>query len=365
MAKELIAFMGTASTLLYKDRPLFGLDIGTGCLKVMQVHNDGGKKPSVIGYGTEFFDSSALHDGVIVDHEIIAKAAYKLFSKDLVGEITTHRVALSVPASRTYTREMTLPRMSQKELALAVTTEAEQYIPRPLDELCLDYIVNQETSDSMSVYTVAVPRQITDSYILLAEILGLEPVLIEPTIGASTRILTHDKNSQSTPSVFLDFGTTSADISIYDGFIAVMGTVPCGGDIFTQHISKALGVSEREATIIKTKYGLGSSKKQEQIKTAIEPLLDKTISEIKRMIRYYEERSNSKHIIGQVISTGGGANMPGLTDYLTSTLRLPTRMFDPWQTLDYGRLQPPSYSERSMYMSVAGLALANPKEVFI
>jgi type IV pilus assembly protein PilM len=357
--------MGTASTqILYQDKPLFGLDFGTGCLKVMQIHSDGQKKPSVLGYGTAFFDSEAMKDGVIVDYETIAKAAHKLFSEHLVGEITTHRVAISVPASRTYTREMTLPKMSQKDLSIAVRTEAEQYIPRPLDELCLDYTINSETAEEMVVYTVAVPRKITDSYLLLAEILGLETVLIEPTIGASTRLLAYDENSKSVPSVFLDFGTTSADISIYDKFINVTGTVPCGGELFTQRISEALGVSEREATIIKTKYGLSVSKKQNEIKDAVEPLLEKTTREIKRMIRYYEERGSGKHAIGQVITTGGGANMPGLTDYLTATLRLPTRMFDPWQILDYGRLQPPSYAERSLYMSVAGLALAKPKEVF-
>lgn len=358
--------MGTAnSQLLYTDKPLFGLDFGTGCLKVMQVDTNNSKKPSVTGYGTAFFDTSAMKDGVIVDYETIAKAAHKLFSEHLVGEITTRRVAISVPASRTYTREMTLPRMSQKDLAMAVTTEAEQYIPRPLDELCLDYTINDQSTEDMSVYTVAVPRNITDSYLLLAEILGLEAVLIEPTIGASTRLLAYDENSKSVPSVFLDFGTASADISIYDNFINVAGTVPCGGDLFTQRISEALGVTEREATIIKTKYGLSVSKKQDQIKEAVEPLLEKTTREIKRMIRYYEERGNRKSSIGQVITTGGGANMPGLTDYLTASLRLPTRMFDPWQIFDYGRLQPPSYAERSLYMSVAGLALAQPKEVFV
>lgn len=358
--------MGTADTqLLYTDKPLFGLDFGTSCLKVMQVDTKNNKKPSVLGYGTAFFDINAMKDGVIVDYETIAKAAKKLFEEHLVGSITTHRVAISVPASRTYTREMTLPKMSHKELAIAVTTEAEQYIPRPLNELCLDYTINSETNEEMIVYTVAVPRNITDSYLMLAEILGLEAVLIEPTIGASTRLLTHDNNSKSVPSVFLDFGTASADISIYDKFINVTGTVPCGGDLFTQRISESLGVTEREATIIKTKYGLGVSKKQDQILAAVEPLLEKTTKEIKRMIRYYEERGNQKSAIGQVITTGGGANMPGLTDYLTSSLRLPTRMFDPWQIFDYGKLQPPSYAERSLYMSVAGLALAQPKEVFV
>lgn len=83
------------------------------------------------------------------------------------------------------------------------------------------------------------------------------------------------------------------------------------------------------------------------------------------MIRYYEERSNTKSKIGQVVTMGGGANMPGLSEHLTNLLRLPVRMCDPWQNLDFAGLQPPNNTEKSMYVTVAGLALAKPKEIFV
>ena len=82
------------------------------------------------------------------------------------------------------------------------------------------------------------------------------------------------------------------------------------------------------------------------------------------MIRYYEERSEAKTHIGQIVTMGGGANMPGLSEYLTNQLRLPVRMCDPWQNLDFGGLQPPSTVEKSMYVTVAGSALMNPKEIY-
>lgn len=356
----------TRSPIFYKDKPIFGLDIGTGSIKAMQTHVDGGDKPTVFGYGSANFDLKAIRDGEIIDPETIAKTAQSLFENHLTGSISTHRVALSVPASRTYTREMQLPKMSDKELQLAVLSEAEQYIPRSLEELYLDYTINQRSEDELHLYTVAAPKKIVDSYMTLAEILGLETVLIEPTISASTRVITLDKHNNTIPSVFLDLGTHSAEISIFDKYVTVTGTVQSGGQLFTEKIMEKLGVTEKEAVLIKTKYGLSLSKKQEQIREAIEPLLSQMIREIRRMIRYYEERSSDgEHKIGQVITTGGGANMPGLTDYLTEKLRIPTRMFDPWQVVDYGKLQPPSYSERALYMTVAGLSLADPKAVFI
>lgn len=356
----------TRSPIFYRDKPLFGLDIGTGSIKVMQTRLDSSHTPTVLGYGSAIFDAKAIQDGEIIDPEMIAKAINSLFENHITGSISTNRVALSVSASRTYTREMQLPKMSEKELQLAVTSEAEQYIPRSLDELYLDYTINSRAEDELHIYTVAAPKKIVDSYITLAEILGLEPVLIEPTISASTRVITLDKHNDTIPSVFLDLGTRSADISIFDKYVTVTGTVQSGGQLFTERIMDKLHVTEKEAALIKTKYGLSLSKKQDQIKEAIEPLLAQMIREIRRMIRYYEERSSDgEHKIGQVITTGGGANMPGLTDYLTEKLRIPTRMFDPWQVIDYGKLQPPSYSDRALYMTVAGLSLTEPKAVFV
>ena len=88
------------------------------------------------------------------------------------------------------------------------------------------------------------------------------------------------------------------------------------------------------------------------------------MKEIQRSVRYYEERSKSKQQIAQVVVMGGGANMPGLAGYLTSTLRMPVRAFDPTHFIEFGRLQPLSQTERMSYVSAAGLSALEPKEAF-
>jgi len=82
------------------------------------------------------------------------------------------------------------------------------------------------------------------------------------------------------------------------------------------------------------------------------------------MSRYYEERYGSEHNISQVVILGGGANMPGLGDYLTSALRMPVRSQNPWNYLEYKGLEPPVGPDRLMYATVAGLSLVRPKDVF-
>lgn len=351
------------SGLFYKDKPLFGLDIGFSSMKAMQVETSGDKR-SLIGYGVGGFDSSAVKDGVIVDHETIAKAAVEMFTKNIIGEINTRRVAMTVPASRTFTRTINLPPLQDSELTEAIRLEAEQYIPMPIDELYLDHEVIGRTEKGIEILSVAVPKKIIDSHLQLAEILGLEPVAFDTSILAAGRLFKKLDQTNDIPSVLIDFGSVSADITIHDKTIIVTGTIPHGGDMFTDLIAKKLNVSREEAHIIKTKYGLDRSKRQKEIVEAIEPTMQQLAKEIRRMIRYHEERSGSSSKIGQVITMGGGAHMPGLADYLTNIIRLPVRMCDPWQNINLHKLQAPTALEKSLYVTSAGLSMIQPKELF-
>lgn len=354
--------MHNKETLFFKDKPLFGLDIGYGSLKAIQIDTTS-KRHKVIGYGAVSFNPAAIKDGTITDVETIAQAAKELFSKHLVGNITTPRVVMSLPASRTFNRNVHLPKLQAKELEDAIHLEVEQYVPIPTDDLYFDHTHIRESNDEIEHLIVAAPKQIVDSYVQLAAVIGLEVVGIESTIDASSRLFMQSENNDL-PTVLIDFGSTSADLTIYDKGLMVTGTVAGGGDDFTNIISKTLNVTKQEAHIIKTKYGLGISKKQKEITQGLSPVLQQVIKEIRRMIRYYEERSGAEQKISQIVTMGGGANMPGLSDYLTNTLRIPTRTCDPWQNLSFSHLQLPNSTEKTMYVTAAGLALTNPKELF-
>jgi type IV pilus assembly protein PilM len=348
--------------LIYKDKPIFGLDIGTSSVKVMQI-SQSSKKNTVIGYGVNRYEPGAIKDGIIENPEAIAKCIKELFEKNIIGQINTRRVALSVPVAKTYNRVMNLPPMNHTDLIQAVHLEAEQYIPVPIDDLYIDFNITKETKEGIELLAVAAPKQIIDSYMNLADIVGLEPVIIETTINSTSRLISSAEENDI-PTILIDFGSVSVDITIIDRQIIVTGTVSGGGDTFTELISQKLDLSYQVAHTIKTKYGLSVSKKQKDIQEALDPILSLLTKEVKKMVRYYEERTGSEKKIGQIITVGGGANMPGLAEHLTNELRLPTRMCNPWSNLDFGRLQPPSDVEKSSFVTAAGLALIKAGEVW-
>jgi len=351
-----------SNTLFFEDKPLFGLDIGHGKVRVMQLHPTK-RVPRLVGYGEITFDPVAVKDGVIEQPEIIAKAVQELFKHHLVGSITTDRVALALPIARAFTRSLEVPVLSDKELAEAVRNEVEQYIPAAVEDLYIDYSRTDITGVITSVFIVAMPKKIADSYLTLARLLGLEAIVLQTSSGAGAHLFSKDSQSDL-PSLLIDFGSDSADITVYDRGPIVSGTVACGSELFTHAIARELGVTEKEAALIKAKYGLALSKKQAQIEKALDPHLSLLLKEIKRTIRYYEEHTHDKQKISQVVVAGGGANMPGLAEYLTSTLRMAVRSFDPTSYVDFGRLQPFNLTERMSYVTAAGLASIDPKEAF-
>ncbi len=349
----------------YQDRPLFGMDIGSSSIKVVQLDTHK-KQYQIAGYGIADFDETCIASGIILKHEPVAGSIQKMFQEGIIGDISTNRVVLSVPAAYTFSRIINLPKdIDIKDIPDAVTTETQQYLPSAIEELYTDYSILGMQDSQYRILTVAVQRKIIDSYMDLARILGLEVVAMEPTTSASNRLFGYT-DQHKVPTVLIDFGANSTDITVYDEALVVTGTVTGGGDHYTDAIKQALDISPQEARTIKTRYGLNVSKKQSEIKQALKPLIDDIIKEVKRMVRYYEERiTDNKKEIGQVVLLGGGANIPGLSDHLTDQLRLPVRTYDPWSTISFGNLALPPSGDEGVYITSAGLALLRPEEPFV
>ncbi len=96
---------------------------------------------------------------------------------------------------------------------------------------------------------------------------------------------------------------------------------------------------------------------------AAEPELNKLIGEIRKVIRYFSDRESAGGAIGQIIILGGGANLPGLSTYITDRTRVPTRLCAPWNNVSFGHLQPPHELETTLYTTASGLSMVKPQEL--
>lgn len=350
--------------LFYRPKATFGLDVGHSSVKLVQLDKKRGQI-EVKGYGFGQFDQTATHDGEIIKPELVAQTINAVIQHGLIGSLTTTRIVASLPIAHIYTRILQLPNLSDKDLKDAVKLEAEQYIPVPVDDLYLEYKPlemaqpidpKQTTTTTRAVLMVASPQKLVKSYLSLFGLLKLEATFIEANTFADLRAVDF-----SCPSVgariVIDVGARSSDIAIYDHAIRLVNTIATGGDNISELIAETLKIPIEQATQLKIHYGIAKSRWQAKLATALEPVLSNFANEVQKVTRYHHEHGNSQKPIEQIVLVGGGANMPGLADFLAHLTGIQTIICNPWQRLQLGSLQPPVPAETAIYSTAIGLAL--------
>ncbi len=350
--------------LIYKDVPQFGLDIGSHTAKLVQLVKHG-SKVHVQGYGYCYFPKDAIVEGIIVDPEQMASAIKPLLKKLGFGKLTSKRAITGLPAAKVFTRTLQLPLMDQADLDQAVHYEVEQYVPVPVTDLYIDYeIVNRTAGKDgkdahLDVLMMAAPRAIVDSYIKLFDALGLEISAIEASMTAVVRALLHS-GDMGKNTLVMDIGSLSSDMTVYDEFTPLTGSVATGGEHYTQALVKNLKIKPDEATEIKVKFGIGPSGMREKVFPVLEPLLSNVAKEARRVIKFYEQRGEKAHKVERMVISGGSAAMPGLPEFFQAELRLPQTAANPWNKLE---VKDKNLNEREapMYATAIGLALRGLK----
>ncbi len=347
--------------LFYKDKPVIGLDISQTGIKVMAIDP---KKWLVLGYGSVDLDPAKVQKSLDTDDGYIAENIQLLLNEKLIGSLPSNHTILGVPTNRSFSRTFTVPAKAEGTLADAVEIEVDQYIPIPPSSLYIDYEIIERTKEELTVIMAAVPKTLVDSCIAAATSAGLRPIMIEPGINSVARVLEATEEGHLT-TLIVDIGSASTDIAVLEGgAIRVSGGVGIGGNTFTLDIAKKLDIALENAHQLKVLNGLSAGPRQAKLVASLQPSLQRIMAEVRKVIRYYNERLGEDHKLEQVIVVGGGSNVPGIGDYFTNELVMPARVASPWQKLDFGSLPQPSRQLRPRYITVAGLASIDPTEAW-
>ncbi len=171
---------------------------------------------------------------------------------------------------------------------------------------------------------------------------GLEAagLVFEPLASAASTLMPDEKQ---VGVVLLDIGGGTTDIAVYSlGSAVFTATVPVGGNILTNDVSLGLKTSLGEAEEVKKTWGAGIAENGEQTFT-VHGLDGRTTKEVTtqqlRAIvvpRVLETLRMAKQkiidsvprdlVLGEVVITGGGSLLPGLTPIAEDVFGLPTRV---------------------------------------
>jgi type IV pilus assembly protein PilM len=346
--------------LFYREKSLLGIDIGQTSIKAMAIDQAHGE---VTCFGSVDVDPDHIQEAIKESQvEYIVDHLTTLLNDKLIGTLSSRAVAVSIPAAYTYTRMLNIPLAAERSLKSAVELEAEQYIPVPVSGLNIDYQIISRSAEQLSVLVCAAPKSIINLATEALAKVNLTTVAVEPSLMAVARLLRHAERA-SLPTIVVDIGAVVTDIAaIENESITVTSSVPVGGNTFTLDISHACDTSLEQAHQLKVLHGLNVGSKQKMLTGALAPGLDAIVGEVKKIIRFYNDRLGGA-TLEQLLIVGGGANIPGIGEYFTNALVIASRVANPWQTLNFGHLTPPARQLKPRYLTVAGLASVNSQEV--
>ncbi len=341
--------------------PLLGLDVSTSGVKLVELGHDKAGNLVLERCAIEPLERGWITDGNIENFEEVAEAIKRLVKK---SGTKTRNVAMALPPSAVITKKIILPGgMTDDELEQQVETEANQYIPFPLDEVSLDFCVIGPSATSVGdveVLIAASRREKVQDVQGLAEAAGLIPVVVDVESYASrlatSRLIENLPNQGKGLIVALfEVGSLTTSMQVMrDDEVLYDRDQAFGGAQLTQQIVRQYGFSAEEAEAKKR-----SGELPEDYESAVlKPFMETMVQELGRALQFFFT-STPHNKVDYILLAGGSAALPGLTSAVTQHTSFPCSLLNPFDGMEIGdgvRLKKMT-REAPSYLTSCGLAL--------
>ena len=242
---------------------MLGLDISSTSVKLLELSRSGGKY-RVESYGVEPLPENSVIEKNISDVEGVGEAIQRLISR---SKTKVKLAAVAVAGSAVITRTIEMPaNLSDAQLEDSLRSEADQYIPYPLEEVALDFEVrgpSPRSDEQVEVLLAACRRENVEMRQAALEIGGLKAKVVD--IEAHCMQRAFDLVREQFPSeggedqviAIIDIGATMTTLSV----LTNSGTPYTreqlfGGKQLTEEIQRRYSLSVEEAGLAKKRGGL-------------------------------------------------------------------------------------------------------------
>jgi type IV pilus assembly protein PilM len=329
--------------------------------------------------GYRKLQAGAIADGEVADHDLLA---YELREFWDAHSFRGKTVYMGVANQKVVVRLLAFPRMSPEDLKGAISFEAQDHIPMPLDEAILDYVVlgpQEEGSNLDRILLVAAQKEMISRYSSVVRTAGLRAEGVDVKALSLVRsTLPNSLFDDEGAILLLDIGTEITNLVVAQrGSPTLTRFIPGGSGFLAQAVAESADLPEEEAErqLMNPRLRLGPERSGEEIEGSEEDDFDpalmydirrgledaaQTLAEdVQRSIEYHYSQPGSREVT-QVFVSGEGALVGDLDAYLGDLLGVETRRGTPLQKLASNRSNVPDEQLRVMepVLAVAlGLAL--------
>lgn len=322
--------------LFGKKKGLVGVDIGSSAVKAVElkVGGKGGDEYQLINIGLEPLPPEAIVDGAIMDSGAVIDAVQNLLQDN---RIKTTDVATGVSGNAVIVKKISLPQMSEEELAESIHWEAEQYIPFDIQDVALDYEVVEGggSGGNMDVLLVAVKKDKISEYTSAITQAGRNPTVVDVDVFALQNC--YEVNYVPDPGrvvALLNIGASIMNINVVkDGFSVFNRDIAVGGNQYTDAIQKDLNLSFEQAEALKRGEHIDEAS-PESLHPILQAVSENIATEIQRTFDFFRATSQEDRV-DQIYLSGGAANVHGLRDLLADRLDAPVELLNPFLNVRY------------------------------
>lgn len=306
-----------------------------------------------------------IKDGEIKDEEALSKIIKKAVSKVKGEKLDIANVTASLPESKAFLQIIKMPKMDFEKLKEAVIFEAENYVPLPIEKCFIDFEIIQSLKsfqDHLNVLIAAFPKELAMSYFSVLSRAGLSPQVFEIESQSISRSIIKNEFSHE-PILIIDLGKNNTSFVIFHGYsLLFTSSLSISADLLTRAVCDAAKVDFLEAERLKCKDGIAP---------AMTPVIKDLVFNIKKYLRYYADHCLKEDIfkegksISKILLCGGGANLKGFPEILSSAVKIPVSIGNPWvNVLPSAIKEVPglNFKESAGYSTAIGLALRGIKK---
>ena len=344
-----------------KAPPLFGMDISSSAVKMVEIVDAGKGALRVERYVIEPLPKDAVVDGNITNLEAVVETVKRGWKKLATR---TKNVAMALPTAAVITKKIVVQAgLRDDELGIQVETEANQYIPFALEEVNLDYQMigpAPSNADEVEVLIAASRKEKVEDRVAVAEAAGLKSLVmdvesyaVQTAFDLTKKQFPDDGREQNIALV--DIGANVMNVTVLRNDQTVYTREQAfGGGQLTQDIMRQYGMSQEEAENAKRTGGLPDSYEAEILR----PFLENLALEVQRAMQFFFT-STQYTSIEHILLTGGSAVIPGLEDIVGSRSQVSTRLANPFANMQLSpRIQPKKLLVDAPSLMVAcGLAM--------
>ncbi len=327
-----------------KEKRLVGLKIGASQIAAARVANNGSIELLEIVRAP--LDPGIVVGGELRDPEALAVALRDFFHR---YKLPKKSVRLGVANNRIGVRTFEIGGIDDpKQLENAIRFRAQEVLPIPLEEAVLDYQILSETarpdgSMSRRILLVVAYRDLVDRYVGACRKAGINLVGIDLEAFALLRALAPPLDPDAAGGeraafVAVSVGYDRSTFAVSDGRVCEFTRVlEWGGYSLDVGIARALDLTPIEAEEIKLALSLSapgelpkglSGEQASAAQDAVQRQLQAFARELVSSLQFYQSQPGSLSI-GELVLTGGTAQMPGLAVELERLIGVPVRIGDP------------------------------------